>query len=140
MILTPSYLLPSMLLGKDIDFENDDLIIVLMDGSFVFDPSTMEYRTDVSADIYPSVYGHIPTSLTPGVITVTGDTASIAFSDVSWTAAGGDIGPVAAAMIYLNSGSYPIVGCMEWNSAYTIPQGSTIKIEDIEFELEGPVS
>jgi len=129
-------------LGKGtIDFSSDTFMIILMDGTFVYDPVTMQTYADISAEELASGSGYTEadydlTTSTPW--TLDAGTASITWVAAEWTATGSDLGPTKAAVILKRNTTLNdslVIGCEEFTSAYTIQAGTSITIRNLGFTL-----
>lgn len=130
------------LASGNIDFDSDSFKIILMDTAFAFDKDTHATLALVSANEISTANGYTQqTKVLANVVVTeddTSDQASITWDDPTWTASGGDLGGEAsgAAIIYDDtSGDDTVVGCIDFGTDYTIPDGSSLKIENIEVDL-----
>lgn len=131
-------------LGKKmVDVSADTFKIILMNDSFAFDKDAHATLADVIAS--PSAelatgYGYTQQdkALSGGTWAEddTNDKGIRTFDNVTWTASGGDIGPTGSAIIYdETSGSASpfvsptVVGCIDFGTDYTIPNGSSFQIQ-----------
>ncbi|MBW2342500.1 MAG: hypothetical protein JRF53_00545 [Deltaproteobacteria bacterium] len=77
--------------------------IILMNNTFTFDKDTHATLSDIAADQLATAYGYTQNDKTLANIVITeddvNDRVNIAWDDVSWSAAGGSIGPSGAAII-----------------------------------------
>lgn len=132
-------------LGKgSIKFDVDDFIIILMGGTFVFDPDNHGIYDDIDTDEIATANGY-----TQGAYELTVDTAwaqdnagnkaSIAWGNAAWTASGGDIGPVKAAVVLQKDAgtllSSVIVGCIDFGEEITISDGVSFQLQNLGFDL-----
>jgi hypothetical protein len=114
-----------------------------MDNTFAFDKDAHATLADVIAS--PSTelatangYTQQDKELSGGTLTEddTGDKGYRTFDNVTWTASTGSIGPTGAAVIYDDTSSDDtVVGCIDFGTDYTIPDGSSFQIQDITFSL-----
>lgn len=118
------------------DFSTDVFKMILVAANFVFNPDIHDLYSDVSASELADGFGYtIGGALLSGVVVQQDDVnnvASITWANVSWTAAGGDIGPTSGAIIYdetlINS---PIVGFIDFGATYTEVDGGVATIINI---------
>ena len=124
-----------MLAKKVIDFVNDTFKIALMEAGFVFSRASHQVFADVVAQELPTAYGYTAGGATLAGVSVVNDGAlalcRITWSNVSWTAAGGNI-QAAAAIIYDDTvvapGIDPIVGCIDFGSSILTYNGGVLTI------------
>jgi hypothetical protein len=125
--------------AKQIDLSSDTFKIILMDDTFAFDKDAHA----TLADVISSPSHELPTgngytqqnkTLSGGTLTEddANDRAFRTFDNVTWTASGGDIGPTGAAVIYDDTtGDDTVVGCIDFGMDYTIPNGSSLQLQNI---------
>jgi hypothetical protein len=117
----------------NIDFSGDTFKIILMQSGFVFDKDAHHYYADVSGNELGGGNGYTAGGNTLAGVAVTeddvDDRAEITWNNVSWTAAGGSIGPTCGAIIYDDShASDCIIGFIDFGADYTQPDGGTATI------------
>jgi hypothetical protein len=122
-----------LLATKAIDFANDTFKIILMQSGFVFDKDNHEEYADVSGSELATGNGYTQATKTLAGVAVTEDDADdrceIVWSNVTWTAVGGAIGPASGAIIYDDTvANDPIVGYLDFLADYTQPDGGTATI------------
>ena len=122
-----------------IDHVNDTFKIILMNTTFAFDKDAHATLADVSADELATNYGYTQQNkaLSGGTLTEddTGDKAYRTFDSVSWVASVGSIGPTGAAIIYDDTtADKTVVGCIDFGTDFTIPDGSSLLLQDIQIE------
>jgi len=128
---------------KAIDFANDSFKIILMASGFVFDKDTHHGYADVSASELATGYGYTrDTKTLTGVALTeddTNDRLSVTWSNATWTASGGNIGPTPGAIIYDDTPTTPtanpIVGYIDFGGEQTQVDGGVATISSIEFRL-----
>lgn len=140
VVSTASNHIKYLLATKAIDFANDAFKIILMNNTFAFDKDAHEKLSDVTAYQLPTAYGYTQNNKALSGVSVTendtNDRADVTWSNVSWTASGGSIGPTGAAIIYDDTVTNdPIVGCIDFGEDYTILDTLSILIKDIAFQL-----
>jgi hypothetical protein len=111
--------------------------IILMDTGFVFDQDNHALYADVSASELATGNGY-----TAGGVALTGiafseddadDRAEVTWSNKSWTASGGSIGPSPGAMLFVDSETDdPILQYIDFDGDKTEPDGGTFTVGDIE--------
>ena len=116
-----------------IDFANDTFKIILMESGFVFNKDTHHYYADVVASELGAGFGYLQGDKTlSGIAMVEDDTddrCEITWSNVSWTATGGVLGPACGAIIYDDTvANDPIVGFIDFGQDYTQAEGGTATI------------
>ena len=132
------------LMKKQIDLSADVLKLILMNNTFAFDKDAHATLTNVTGDQLATQYGYTQDSKTLDnkVLTEddTNDRARMTCDDASWTADGGDIGPTGGAIIYDDTTSDDtVIGCIDYGTDYTIPNGSTFKNENIIIDNQDQV-
>ena len=123
-----------LLLNKQIDFSNDVFKIILMNSAFVFDKDTHGLLADVTANQIATGYGYTQDAKILTGVTVAqdnvNDMAAVAWSDVTWTAAGGPIGPTGGAIVYDDTATdKPIVMHIDFGDACTTTDGYSFQIK-----------
>lgn len=123
-----------------IDFDADTLKIILMNTTFAFDKDAHATLADVTADQLATGYGYTQNDKTLANASVTeddvNDRGKVTFDDVTWTASGGDIGPSGAAIIYDDTAADDtVVGCIDFGTDYTIPDGSSFQLQNLEVAI-----
>lgn len=129
-----------LLATKVIDFANDTFKIILMATGFVFDKDNHHYYADVSASELSTGVGYTAGGATLGGVAVTeddtDDRAEITWSNATWTASGGSIGPSPGAIIYDDTvESDPIVGYIDFGGDQTQADGGVATISNIEVRI-----
>jgi hypothetical protein len=122
------------------DLSADALKIILMNTTFAFDKDADATLSDVTSDQLSTGNGYTQDnkelankSLTEDDVN---DKAKMTCDDVSWTADSGSIGPTGAAIIYDDTTSDDtVIGCIDFGEDFTIPDGSSFQITDIEIDL-----
>lgn len=123
---------------KEINFGADVFKIILMDATFAFDPDTHATLADVTSHQLATANGYTQNDKTLAGVTVTeddtNDRASVTWTNVTWTASGGSIGPAGAAVIYDDTTSDDtVVGCIDFGTDYTIADGSSLQFQNLAF-------
>jgi hypothetical protein len=132
-----------LLATKAIDFANDSFKIILMKSGFTFNADTHHGYADVSASELGTGYGYTQNTKTLSGVTVTeddtDDRTEITWSNVTWTASGGSIGPTPGAIIFDDSPTTPqadpIIGYIDFGGEQTQADGGTATISSIEFRI-----
>jgi hypothetical protein len=66
----------------------------------------------------------------------TDNRADITWNNITWTASGGDVGPLAGVIIYDSSvTNSPIVGYIDFGGAYTVADGGTATIANVKIRV-----
>jgi hypothetical protein len=128
---------------KVIDFSGDSFKIILMKSGFVFDPDTHHGYADVSANELATGYGYTQNTKVLTGVTVTEDDTnnrcSITWSNVTWTASAGSIGPTPGAIIFDDTVTTPtadpIIGYIDFGGEQTEADGGVATLSSIEFRL-----
>jgi len=133
--------------GK-IDFKVDSLKICLMESGFIFDPDNDSGWADISAEELATGNGYTrDTKVLAGVVITKNDVtnkAEITFNNVTFTAAGGNIGPTPGAIIYDDSvvadgvdgtPDDPIIGYIDFGGEIVQANGGTMTIANIQIDI-----
>jgi hypothetical protein len=126
---------------KVIDEANDVFKIVLMNTSFAFDKDAHALLADVTSNQIATGNGYTQNNKTLSGVAITEDDstdkAKTVWSDVTWTASGGSIGPVGAAIIYDDTAANdPIVMCIDFGADFTTPDGFSFLIQAPGIDLQ----
>jgi hypothetical protein len=143
MATAASNKLKYLLASKIIDFANDSFKIILMGTGFTFDKDTHHGYADVSASELSTGNGYTANTKTLAGVAVTeddtDDRCEITWSNVTWTASGGAIGPSPGAIIYDDTVTTPtddpIVGYIDFGGDQTQADGGTATISNIEVRI-----
>lgn len=123
-----------------INFSSDTFKIILMQSGFVFNPDTHHGYSDVSASELATGNGYTQNNKTLAGVAVTeddtNDRCSVTWSNVTWTASGGAIGPTPGAIIFDDTATGdPIVGYIDFGGNQTQADGGVATIASIEVRL-----
>lgn len=129
-----------LLATKAIDFANDSFKIILMQTGFTFDKDAHEEYADVSASELSTGNGYTANNKTLAGVAITeddtDDRTEVTWSNVTWTASGGAIGPSPGAIIFDDTvADDPIVGYLDFGGDQTQADGGTATISSIEFRI-----
>lgn len=129
-----------LLATKAIDFANDTFIIILMQSGFTFDKDAHEYYADVSSSELATANGYtVKTKSLAGVSVTEDDTddrTEVKWSNATWTASGGVIGPTPGAIIIDDTVTDdPVIGYIDFGGNQTQADGGTATISNIEFRI-----
>ena len=136
--------------AKAVDVANDTFKIILVDDTFVFDKDTHATLADVISSPSPELaeeFGYLRQTkeLSGGTWAEddVNDKGARTFDNVTWTASGGALGPIGAAIIYDDTSgvaspfvSPTIVGCIDFGVEVNVPDGSSLQIQTIEISVE----
>jgi len=122
---------------KLIDLSSDSLKIILMNTTFAFDKDADATLADVTSDQLATNYGYTQNNKELANVVLTEDDANdraiMTCDDPSWTANGGSIGPTGSAIIIDDdTADDTVVGCIDFGTDYTVPDGYSFPIKDIE--------
>jgi hypothetical protein len=128
------------LLSGNIDFDADTFKIILMNTAFAFDRDAHATRADVTANQLATGNGYTQDDKTLANAQVSeddvNDKGKATFDNVTWTASGGDIGPTGAAVIYDDTtADDTVVGCIDFGTDYTVPDGSSFQLQNLEVNV-----
>ena len=140
MASTASNKLKYLLATKVIDFATDSFKIILMASGFVFNKDTHHGYADVSASELATGYGYTRNTKTLAGVAVTeddtDDRCEVTWSNVTWTAAGGAIGPTPGAIIFDDTVTDdPIVGYIDFGGEQTQADGGVATISSVEVRI-----
>lgn len=147
MATGPSLRFRKVLAYGDADMSGDSFKAILMDTGFSFDPDTDHSYSDVSADELGDGNGYTQDTKTLSGVTLTESTANdrleVTWSDVTWTASGGAIGPTPGMIIYDDTittaggatTADPVVGYIDFGSEITQADGGTLTIKNLQLDI-----
>lgn len=123
-----------------INFSNDSFIICLMATGFTFDKDTHHQYSDISASELSTANGYTVKNKALSGVSVTeddtNDRCEVAWSNPTWTASGGAIGPSPGAIIIDDTAANdPIIGYIDFGGDQTQADGGTTTISGIKFRL-----
>jgi hypothetical protein len=128
---------------KAISFLNDSFKCILMATGFTYDPLTDFAKADVIADELAGGNGYTQDSKSLAGVAVTeddvNDVVNITWSNVTWTATSGDIGPTPGMIIYDDTVSTPvvkpIVGYLNFGGDQTQAAGGTATVSNVGVQI-----
>jgi hypothetical protein len=123
---------------KEIDFEADTFKMILLDTTFAFNPDTHATLADVTGHQLATGSGYTQNDKVLAGVTVTEDDTnnrcSVTWTNVTWTASGGTIGPTGAAVIYDDTtADDTVIGCIDFGTDYSIADGSSLQFQNLAF-------
>jgi hypothetical protein len=126
-----------------VDFSADTFKIALMATAYSFNKDTAHGYADVSASELASGNGYTTGGNTLSGVAVTeddtDDRTEITWSNTTWTASSGAIGPSPGAIIYDDTVTTPvddpIIGYIDFGSEQTQADGGTATISSIEVRI-----
>jgi hypothetical protein len=129
-----------LLKTKQIDESSDVYKIILMDSAFAFDKDTHALLADVTANQLSTGFGYTQNAKVLAGVAVTEndstDKATTIWSDATWTANGGDIGPTGSAVIYNDThANKPVAACVDFGADFTTPDGFSFQIQAPELDI-----
>jgi hypothetical protein len=132
-----------LLATKAIDFSADSFKIILMASGFVFNADTHHGYADVSASELATGYGYTRNTKTLSGVAVTEDDTDnrceVTWSNVTWTASGGAIGPTPGAIIFDDTVTTPtadpIIGYIDFGGEQTQADGGVATISGVEVRI-----
>jgi len=132
-----------LLATKAIDFSADSFKIILMATGFVFNADTHHGYADVSASELATGYGYTRNTKTLAGVAVTEDDTDnrteVTWTNVTWTASGGAIGPTPGAIIFDDTVTTPtadpIIGYIDFGGEQTQADGGVATISAVEVRI-----
>jgi len=123
-----------------IDFSSDSFKIILMQSGFTFNKDTHHQYSDVSASELGTGNGYTQNTKTLAGVSVTeddtDDRTEVTWSNVTWTASGGAIGPTPGAIIFDDThADDAIVGYIDFGGDQTQADGGVATISGIELRI-----
>jgi len=123
-----------------IDFSADTFKIILMQSGFTFDRDAHHDYGDVSASELATAFGYTAGGYTLLGVAVTeddiNDRTTVTWSNPTWTAAGGDIGPTDGAIIYDDTDANDsLVGYIDFGGNYTQANGGTMTLTNVAVRI-----
>ena len=140
MASTASNKIKYLLATQAINFLTDSFKIILMASGFVFNKDTHHGYADVSASELATGYGYTRNTKTLAGVAVTeddtDDRCEVTWSNVTWTASGGAIGPTPGAIIFDDTVTDdPIVGYIDFGGEQTQADGGVATISSVEVRI-----
>jgi hypothetical protein len=128
------------LASGDIDFDAHTFVICLMQSGFIFNKDTHHNHADIAASELASGNGYTQkTKALAGVAVTENDTddrTDVTWSNVTWLAGGGVIGPSPGAIVIDETEAADvIVGYIDFGGDQTEPDGGTATISNISFRI-----
>lgn len=143
MASTVSNKVKYLLAKKVIDFSADSFKIILMASGFTFNKDTHHAYADISASELATGYGYTQNTKVLTGVTVTeddtDDRCEVTWSNPTWTASGGAIGPTPGATVFDNTvttpTANPILGYIDFGGDQTQADGGVATIANVEFRI-----
>lgn len=129
-----------LLAQGSVDFDANTFKAIAMKEGFIFNKASHDLYADVSASEQGTGFGYTVGGATlSGVAVAQNDTdnrADITWNNITWTASGGDVGPLAGVIIYDDSiANDPIVGYIDFGGAYTVADGGTATVANVRVRI-----
>lgn len=123
-----------------VDLDTQTFKAIAMKEGFVFNRATHDLYADVSSYEQGTGFGYTAGGVTlTGVAVAQNDTdnrADVTWNNITWTASGGDVGPLAGVIIYDDTiTNDPIVGYIDFGGAYTVADGGTATIANVKIRI-----
>lgn len=124
----------------DVGIDTDSFKIILVNNSFTFDKDTHATYANVSASELATANGYTVNTKTLAGVAIseddTNDRAAVTWSNVSWTASGGSIGPSNGAIIFDDTTTDDtVVGYIDFGAAQTATDGGNFNIINIALNI-----
>ena len=129
-----------LLAQGSVDFDANTFKAIAMKEGFVFNRTTHDLYSDVSSYEQATGFGYTVGGVTlSGVSIAQNDTdnrADITWDNITWTASGGDVGPLAGVIILNDSlTNDPVVGYINFSGAYTVADGGTATVANVKVRI-----
>ena len=129
-----------LLAQGSVDFDANTFKAIAMKEGFVFNRTTHDLYSDVSSYEQATGFGYTVGGVTlSGVSIAQNDTdnrADITWDNITWTASGGDVGPLAGVIILNDSlTNDPVVGYIDFGGAYTVADGGTATVANVKVRI-----
>ena len=129
-----------LLAQGSVDFDANTFKAIAMKEGFVFNRTTHDLYSDVSSYEQATGFGYTVGGVTlSGVSIAQNDTdnrADITWNNITWTASGGDVGPLAGVIILNDSlTNDPVVGYIDFGGAYTVADGGTATVANVKVRI-----
>jgi len=129
-----------LLATKKLDLSADVFKVILMEEGFTFAPATHDLLADVSASELATGSGYTAGGATLSNVALTQNdtdgTCDVTWDNPTWTASGGDIGPVCGAIIYDDTYTgKPVVGFIDFGGSYTEPDGGVAVLGNVKVRI-----
>lgn len=123
---------------KLIDFATDSFKVCLMESGFTFDLDVDATWADISAEELATGNGYTQDTKTLTGVAVTendtNDRVDVTWTNPSWTASGGSIGPTPGAIVYDDTtADNTVVGYLDFTTERTATDGGTFEIDNVIF-------
>jgi hypothetical protein len=128
------------LLYGNVNFSGDTFKGALMDNSFTFDKDTHATFANCIANEVAAGNGYTASgeTLLSGELTEddTNDRGNMSWGNITWTAAGGDIGPTAGMILFDDTSSDDtVVGYINFGQDITVLNGSSLQVQSTVVRL-----
>lgn len=125
---------------KKIDFSIDVFRAHLMNNVFAFNKDTHATYADISVSELATANGYTANTKTLAGVSVTeddtGDQCKVTWTNTSWTASGGSIGPSNGMIITdFTAVDQTVVGYIDFGAAQTAADGGNFNVINQEFDL-----
>ena len=129
-----------LLAQGSVDLDGHTFKAIAMKEGFIFNRATHDIYADVSASEQGTGFGYTAGGVTLSGVTVsqndTDNRADVTWNNITWTASGGDVGPLAGVIIYDDSiTGDPIVGYIDFGGAYTVADGGTATVANVKVRI-----
>lgn len=123
-----------------VNFSTDTFKAIAMQEGFIFDHTTDDLYADVSSQELATGYGYTAGGVAMSGVSITqNDTdnrADITWNNITWTATGGDVGPIAGVVIYDDTiTGDPIVAYINFGGASSIADGGTATVANVKVRI-----
>jgi hypothetical protein len=123
-----------------VDWDANTFKAIAMKEGFIFNRATHDLYSDVSSYEQATGFGYTVGGITlSGVSIAQNDTdnrADITWNNITWTATGGDVGPLAGVIILNDSiANDPVVGYIDFGGAYTVADGGTATVANVKVRI-----
>ena len=123
-----------------VDWDANIFKAIAMKEGFIFNRATHDLYSDVISYEQATGFGYTVGGITLNGVSIaqndTDNRADITWNNITWTATGGDVGPLAGVIILNDSlTNDPVVGYIDFGGAYTVADGGTATVANVKVRI-----